>query len=125
MRFGPSSGPGGQNVNKVSTRATLLFDFRACTCLSEVEQQRIAARCRTRLSADGRLRIVAQRERTQMGNRAVAEERLLEVLVEALHVEKPRRPTRPTAGSKRRRITEKRRQGEKKRQRGRRPGMDD
>jgi ribosome-associated protein len=119
VRFGPASGPGGQNVNKVSTRATLLFDFEACERISEPDRRRIRARCASRLSADGRLRIAAQVDRTQVRNRNLAEERLLELLREVLHRDKSRKPTRPTKGSQERRLKQKRQQGERKRQRNR------
>lgn len=117
LRYDPASGPGGQNVNKVATRATLLFNFEACTEFSPEEKLRLARRLENRLSADGRLRIVAQQERSQSGNRAVAEQRLLVLLAEALHVPKARRSTRPTAAARRRRVDMKRRRGEIKRQR--------
>ena len=119
MRFEPARGPGGQNVNKVSTRAVLLFDFEACTLLSDPQRARIAGRYAARLARDGRLRIVAEQARTQVGNRALAERRLLELLASALHVPTPRRATRPTAGSQRRRVQTKRRHGELKQQRRR------
>ena len=117
MRFGPASGPGGQNVNKVSTRATLVFDFRRCPLLTEAERERIAQRHATRLTRDGCLRVVAQRFRTQTGNRAQADERLLELLNEALYVPTRRKPTCPTAGARRRRIDAKRRHAATKQRR--------
>ena len=125
VRFECASGPGGQNVNKVSTRATLMFDFQACPLLSETERERIALRCKTRLTRDGRLRLVSQRGRTQVANRALAEARLLELLTEALHIPKKRHPTRPTAGSRRRRLAAKKRRGELKHRRQSRPSLND
>lgn len=119
FRFDPARGPGGQNVNKVSTRATLLFDFWHCLLLSDVERGRIAAHCTARLARDGRLRIVAQQERTQIGNRALAAARLIELLSAALHVPKARRPTRATLGAQRRRIEAKKRRGALKQTRAR------
>ncbi len=111
MSFERASGPGGQNVNKVATRATLIFDFRTCRLLIDAERTRIAQRLAGRLTHDGRLRIVSQRARTQAGNRALAEARLLELLESALHIAAPRRPTRPTAGARRRRVEAKRQRG--------------
>jgi ribosome-associated protein len=117
VRYDPASGPGGQNVNKVATRATLTFDFAACPLLSEPQRRRIAQRLATRLSRDGRLRIVAQQSRTQTANRAAAEARLLELLGTALHVPRPRKPTHPSVGAQRRRVEAKRRRAEIKRSR--------
>jgi ribosome-associated protein len=113
-RFDPARGPGGQNVNKVSTRATLIFDFRTCARLSPAERERIADRCATRLTRDGRLRVVSQQHRTQAANRQLAETRLLTLLAAALHVPKARRPTQPTSLSRRRRLELKRRRGQLK-----------
>jgi ribosome-associated protein len=122
VRFDPGQGPGGQNVNKVSTRATILLDFWACPLFSELERERIAQRCGKRLTHDGRLRVVAQQQRTQAGNRTLAQTRLVALVLQALRVPKRRRPTRPTAGSQRRRLESKRRRGEIKRQRRRDAG---
>ncbi len=118
-RFSRSPGPGGQNVNKVSTQVTLLFDFASCTALSDASKLRIRRRLATRLSADGRLRVVSRRERTQARNRAAAEDRLVELLAFALHRAKPRQPSRPTAASRWRRLDAKRRRSELKSRRRR------
>lgn len=115
VRFDPARGPGGQNVNKLSTRATVLLDFGNCTLLSDADRERIITRCASRLTRDGRLRVVSQRERTQAANRALAEARLLELLAAALYVPRTRRPTRPTASSQRRRLQAKRLRGRTKR----------
>jgi ribosome-associated protein len=76
---------------------------------------RIRRRYASRLSADGRLRVASHRERSQARNRAAAEQRLIELLESATRVRKPRKPTKPTAGSKRRRLNEKRRRADIKR----------
>ncbi len=124
LRAGPASGPGGQHVNKVATRVTLLFDFQNCPALAPAQRARVATRLATRLSSDGRLRVVAQRERSQVANRRLAEERLLELLAEALRRRKPRIATRPTRASKRRRVSDKRQRGQRKRERGWSGGAD-
>lgn len=117
LRFDRAAGPGGQHVNKVSTRATVLFDFAACPLLSAAEVARVRQRCASRLARDGRLRIVAQQARTQAGNRAAAEARLLELLRAALHVPRPRRATRPGPAARRRRRAAKQRRSDLKRRR--------
>ena len=125
VRYDRSEGPGGQNVNKANTRATLLFDFHACPLLSTADRHRLRLRLSSRLARDGRLRVVSQRYRTQRTNRAAALERLVELLDEALHVARVRRATRPTLGSRERRLQTKRQRGEIKRQRQRRPASDE
>jgi ribosome-associated protein len=124
-RFDRASGPGGQHVNKTSTRVTLLFDFQSCDVLSAAQRGRIARRLENRMDADGKLRVVAQQERSQSANRQAAEQRLVELLATALHVPKTRRPTKPTRSSQRRRVKEKRERGETKRLRGKRPTRDE
>ncbi len=115
--FDPSAGPGGQHVNKVSTRATLLFAFEECPLLAPAQKARLRQRLASRMAADGRLRVVAQRERSQSRNRQHAEQRLLELLKEATYVAPPRRATRPTRASRERRMSAKRQRGDTKRMR--------
>ena len=83
--FSTSSGPGGQYVNKVSTRATLHFDVTAAQTLSERQKVLVMHRLRTRITKDGVLRVVSQRHRSQRANREAARERFVELLREALH----------------------------------------
>ena len=109
FQFSRSSGPGGQNVNKVNTRVTLLFDVDTCTVLADAAKARIRTVFRSRRSKDGRLRVVSSRHRTQAQNRAAAEERLVALLDETLRTRRTRRPTRPTAASQARRLAEKQR----------------
>ncbi len=116
-----SGGPGGQNVNKVATRIELEFDVAASRVLTPAQKQRILDRLAGRASAAGVLRIVAQSERTQSRNEAEARARLVALLVRALAVPKPRRPTRPTRASKEDRLEEKKRRSSVKRTRRPRP----
>lgn len=114
FRADRAAGPGGQHVNKVSTRITLLFDFEHCPRFTPPQRDWIRTFCASRLSADGRVRVVAQRERSQSANREAATQRLLQIIAEALHRPMPRIATRPTAGARRRRLSEKRRNSQRK-----------
>lgn len=117
VTFSRSPKPGGQNVNKVNTRVTLLFDFEECDQLSEGQRRKIRKRFSTRLSRDGRLQIIRHRERTQSRNRRAAEVQLQTLLGDVMVDEKVRKATRPTLASRKRRIDNKRRQGLLKKQR--------
>ncbi len=116
--YARSPGPGGQNVNKVNTRATLLLDFTSCPLFSPDQRSVIRRTGRTRLSRDGRIRFVSRRERTQRRNRTVALDRLIVWLAESLVPKRVRRTTRVPFASRRRRLDEKKRRAETKRLRG-------
>ncbi len=118
VKFSPSGGPGGQHANKTATRAELTFDVDASAAFSDAQRDRV----RDKLGSV--IRVVADDERSQLRNRALAEERLADRLRAALHVERARRPTRPTKGSQQRRIDTKKQRGDVKRGR-RRPSADD
>jgi len=111
LRVSRSSGPGGQHANKAETRVEAVFDVEASASLSAAQKRRVVAR------AGPVLRAVAQDERSQARNRELAVERLVAKLAEALRVQRRRRPTRPTAASRERRLAEKRRRADVKRKR--------
>lgn len=119
-----ASGPGGQNVNKVATAVELRFDVGGSPSLPERVRDRLCAIAGRRLTLDGVLVLRADRHRTQERNRADALERLLELIREAATPPPPpRKATRPTLGSKIRRLEGKKRRGDVKSGRGR-PSMD-
>ena len=124
ISFIRSSGPGGQNVNKVSTAAQLRFDLRHSPSLPEALKHRAAALAGSRLTQDGEIVITAARHRTQPLNRDDAIARLVELLREAAVPPKPRRPTRPTLGSQTRRLETKSQRGGIKRLRSEKPNID-
>ncbi len=107
--FSRSSGPGGQNVNKLNTRVTLLFDVAGSPNLSESQRGNILENLATRISRKGILRVVSQRHRTQKANREAAAERFAGLLREALTVKRPRRKTGVPRAIKRKRRENKRR----------------
>lgn len=110
----PSSGPGGQNVNKVETRVTLLFELETSPSLTEAQRDRLRERLSTRINKEGVLRVSSQRHRTQAMNREAAVERFVELLRAALAEQAPRRPTKISRAARRRRLEEKRRRGRRK-----------
>jgi ribosome-associated protein len=113
-----SSGPGGQNVNKVASKVELRFDLAGTRALGAAVKARLRAIAGHRLDVEGRVRVVSQKTRDQAQNLADARDKLAAMIAAALVVPKPRRPTRPTFGSKMRRADAKRRQSNKKRLRG-------
>ena len=109
--FFRSSGPGGQNVNKVATAVEIRFDVRHSPSLSNTVRDRLIRLAGKRLTSDGVLIIEAQRFRTQDQNRQDARQRLIELIRQATVAPKRRRPTRPTLASKHRRMDSKRKRG--------------
>jgi ribosome-associated protein len=114
-----ASGPGGQNVNKVSSKVELRFDFEASEALSGAVKTRLRALAQHRLDAEGRILIVSQVTRAQPKNLADARQRLIELIALALVAPKPRRATRPSRAAKRARVKDKRANSQKKQSRAR------
>jgi len=108
LRASRSSGPGGQHANVTASRVEAVFDVASSSALSDTQKQRVIERVGPRVTA------VAQDARSQARNRELALARLAERLATALVTPRMRRPTRPTAGSRRRRVEQKQRQSERK-----------
>lgn len=117
-RFVRSSGPGGQNVNKVSTAVALRFDIRRSSLEPDV-QDRLVALAGRRVTDDGVLVIDSREHRTQAKNRDAARARLAVLIRQALRRPKQRKPTRPKAASRERRLETKKHRGDVKRRRAR------
>jgi ribosome-associated protein len=109
FRTSRSSGPGGQHAQKSSTRVEAIYDVAASEALSEAERRRVLAKL------GPTVRAIAQDERSQARNKELASDRIVEQVAEAARPRRRRRPTTPTAGSRERRLDDKRRQSELKR----------
>jgi len=116
-RASRSGGPGGQHVNTSSTRIELLWDLASSRAVTDEERERLRTKLAARLDSDGMVRVVASDRRSQQQNRQAADERLARIIKHALHVPKVRRPTKPTRAAKERRLSEKKKRGERKRER--------
>ena len=109
FRFSRSSGPGGQHAQKSSTRVEALLDVEESSGLTAAERRRVLEKL------GPVVRSIAQDERSQLRNRELATDRIVEQLRQAVKVQRKRRPTKPTAASKERRLDEKKRRGQTKR----------
>jgi ribosome-associated protein len=113
-----SGGPGGQNVNKLSTRVAVLLDVGRCGSLSDAQKQRILAKLASRADKNGMIRVVCQKHRTQRANRTGAMERLEQLVTDALKIRTVRIDTEVPYGARQHRLDGKRQRGLLKRQRG-------
>jgi ribosome-associated protein len=123
--FVRASGPGGQNVNKVSSAVQLRFDARGSPSLPAAVAERLVRIAGSKATSDGVIVITANRFRNQPQNREDARERLAELIRKALHVPKARRPTKPTYASKLRRVEAKKHRSKVKEGRGRSGGQEE
>ena len=112
-----SSGPGGQNVNKVESRVALLFEVDASPTLTSEQKELIRSQLATRMNKQGTLRVVAQKHRSQAANRKEVVARFVRLLAEALEPDAPRRVTTVPKAAKRRRLDDKKRRGRLKKKR--------
>ncbi len=117
VRVSRSSGAGGQHVNKTSSRVEIFWSVQGSRALSDDQRARLIERLASRLTTDGSIRVVASDNRSQSRNRDLAEERLADMVRQALVIPKKRRATRPTKASKEARLEGKKRQSHKKRDR--------
>lgn len=109
-----SGGCGGQHVNKVSSKVELVFNFRECELFSEEERKLINEKLSWRIQSDGLLQIISQESRSQLENKDIALQKLKELLLHALKVDKKRKKTKPSKKSIQKRLDSKRKQALKK-----------
>lgn len=121
LRASRSGGPGGQHVNTSSTRIELVWNISVSPSLDETQRHRLLRRLASRLDTEGKLRLVAQDERSQLRNRVAVLERFQEIVSAALIPPRPRKATKPSRAAKRARLDAKRRHSERKRERRRAP----
>ena len=116
-RASRAGGAGGQHVNTSSTRIELLWNVRTTAALDDEARSRVLVKLATRIDGEGFIRVVSSARRSQSQNREAAEVRLVELVRQALVVQKRRRPTKPSRGAKEARLDDKKKRGDTKRQR--------
>jgi ribosome-associated protein len=114
-----SGGKGGQNVNKVETMVEGYFDFEKSELFTPEQKELLKKNLANKLSAEGLLQVKSQESRTQLGNKTIVILKMTQLLRQALHVPKKRKPTKPTAAAKEKRITGKKKKSEVKKTRQR------
>ena len=125
FHFSRSGGPGGQHVNRTATQVELTFDVQRSASLDESQRARVLSKLKSAIDSRGVLHLTSQATRSQSRNRAEVTERFRQLLRQALHVPKPRRPTRPGRAVTERRLQEKRRVGMLKQERRRQQSVDE
>lgn len=125
FHFSRSSGPGGQHVNRTATQVELTFDVQRSASLNECQRARVLSKLKSVIDSRGVLRLTCQTTRSQFRNRVEVTERFQHLLKQALHVPKPRRPTRPGKATLERRRQEKRRVSMLKQERRRQQPADE
>lgn len=125
FHFSRSGGPGGQHVNRTATQVELTFDVQRSASLDESQRARILSKLKSAIDSRGVLHLTCQTTRSQSRNRAEVTERFQCLLRQALHIPKPRRPTRPGRAAVERRLQEKRRAGLLKQDRRRQQPVDE
>ncbi len=114
FRTARSGGPGGQHVNKTSTKVEVLWNVARSECLTDAERERLLAKLSTRIDARGVLRVASTDSRSQLHNRETAIERINAIVQNALRIPKPRKKTRPPKRAVESRLAEKKKRAEKK-----------
>ncbi|RAK63986.1 alternative ribosome rescue aminoacyl-tRNA hydrolase ArfB [Hymenobacter edaphi] len=114
-----SSGPGGQNVNKVESKVELRFRVADSAVLTDEQKQRLLEKLASKLTLEGELLVTSQEDRSQGRNKELAQQKFYELLTKALHRPKPRKATKPSKGAVRKRLESKKKHGDKKSNRGR------